>query len=300
MQWPTATLPLLAGLAGLAATQGPPPGAPPMMRFECSQLVVDRIDPLVNPGVVPSPHLHQIVGGNSFNATLSHDLPSQSTCTSCTFSEDFSNYWTAVLYFRARNGTYKRVPQIPSEGLTGNGGITVYYIPDAKNKTSVTAFRPGFRMLVGDAAATTKQPDRKVCHRCMPTSGDNSNLNCAAPDTQTLPTGFCAGGIRTVITFPTCWNGKDLDSPDHKSHLAYATGSQANDVGPTGTCSGSHPVVIPQVMYEVIWDVSFHFSSVRKLGCEMADRDTQTRSFNDKSLWPADGSQPFVWSTGDQ
>ena len=39
-----------------------------------------------------------------------NDISSIATCTSCTFSEDFSNYWTAVLYFRARNGTFKRVP----------------------------------------------------------------------------------------------------------------------------------------------------------------------------------------------
>ncbi|KAF2437444.1 hypothetical protein P171DRAFT_425418 [Karstenula rhodostoma CBS 690.94] len=274
MQWLTLLL------AHLVTSQTvPAPGTVPMMRFECSQLVHDRIDPLVNPGLTPSPHLHQIVGGNSFNATLAHDLPALSTCTSCTFSEDFSNYWTAVLFFRARNGTFHRVPQAPSEGLKGDGGITVYYIPDAKNTTAVTAFRPGFRMLVGDAAASTPQPERKVCHRCMPKTGDNSNINCGAPDGQELPGKACDGGIRTIITFPTCWDGKNLDSPDHKSHVAYATGSQANDVGPTGKCPASHPVVIPQVMYEVIWD---------------------TRGFNDKSLWPADGSQPFVWSTGDK
>jgi hypothetical protein len=40
------------------------------LRFGCSQLVVERIDPLVNPGVNPSPHTHQIVGGNSFNASV--------------------------------------------------------------------------------------------------------------------------------------------------------------------------------------------------------------------------------------
>jgi hypothetical protein len=222
MQWSLLLLLLLLLLAHLVAAQTvPSPGTIPMMRFECSQLVVDRIDPLVNPGIIPSPHLHQIVGGNSFNATLQHDLPAQSTCTSCTFSEDFSNYWTAVLYFRARNGTLKRVSQAPSEGLKGIGGITVYYIPDAKNRTAVTAFKPGFRMLVGDAAATTPQPARKVCHRCMPATGDNTNINCGAPDSQELPTGSCAGGIRTIITFPTCWDGKNLDSPDHKSHLVW-------------------------------------------------------------------------------
>ena len=34
-----------------------------VVRFHCSQLVVQRIDPLVNPGQVPSSHVHQIVGG---------------------------------------------------------------------------------------------------------------------------------------------------------------------------------------------------------------------------------------------
>jgi hypothetical protein len=259
MQWKTLALTLLV-------EYGFGQGTAPMMRFECSQLVVERLDPLVNPGSVPSPHLHQIVGGNSFNPSMdpkTHDLPTASTCTSCTFSEDFSNYWTAVLYFRARNGTFKRVPQSVSEGLRGIGGITVYYIPSTNNQSTVTAFKPGFRMLVGDAAANSPGPSRKVCHRCMPVSGDNSNINCGSPDAQTLPTGFCVGGIRSIITFPTCWDGTNLDSPDHKSHVTYATGSAANDVGPTGSCPASHPVVIPQVMYEVMWDVSFIISSSR-------------------------------------
>lgn len=31
------------------------------LRFSCSQLVVERLDPLVNPGQLQAPHLHQIV-----------------------------------------------------------------------------------------------------------------------------------------------------------------------------------------------------------------------------------------------
>lgn len=83
-----------------------------MLRFGCTQVVIDRLDPLVNPGQIPSGHVHQIVGGNGFNASMTTgDVSTTATCTTCEFSEDFSNYWTANLYFRARNGTYKRVPQ---------------------------------------------------------------------------------------------------------------------------------------------------------------------------------------------
>ncbi|CAI4215854.1 unnamed protein product [Parascedosporium putredinis] len=100
---------------------------------------------LVNPGVVGSPHLHQIVGGNSFNPTMdpSDDPAEQSTCTTCTFADDFSNYWTAVMFFRARNGTYKRVRQqgVVFHEDAREGGITVYYIPPDANLGRVTGFQ---------------------------------------------------------------------------------------------------------------------------------------------------------------
>ena len=112
------------------------------LRFACSQLVVDRIDPLVDPGVIYSPHLHQITGGNSFNATMdiANDPATKSTCTSCSFAQDFSNYWTAVMFYKAKNGTYKRVPQVANGGpeglLTQNGGLTVYYLYGSAKTTA--------------------------------------------------------------------------------------------------------------------------------------------------------------------
>ena len=43
-----------------------------MLRFGCSQLTIERADPLVTPGMNPAPHTHQIIGGNSFNLTVMH------------------------------------------------------------------------------------------------------------------------------------------------------------------------------------------------------------------------------------
>jgi len=34
-----------------------------LLRFGCARLTVQRLDPLVNPGMRPSTHLHQIIGG---------------------------------------------------------------------------------------------------------------------------------------------------------------------------------------------------------------------------------------------
>jgi hypothetical protein len=157
-----------------------------LVRFHCSQLVTERLDPLVNPGMVPSTHVHQIVGGvrnlqNLFSlltngnripstlactqrktcleSLLARHANSQKTCkhdpnahsyrdisSNCNVAIS-SNYWTAVLYFRAKNGTYKRVPQLGNNQFrTAKGGLTVYYMQDAiydpNQKSKVTAFQP--------------------------------------------------------------------------------------------------------------------------------------------------------------
>ena len=113
MRWtPLLALSALAEAAPKPVPQGGGAGGTTMLRFGCAQVVIDRIDPLVNPGQMPSPHIHQIVGGNAFNVTMpTDDVSKHASCTTCGFAEDFSNYWTANLYFKARNGTYKRIPQ---------------------------------------------------------------------------------------------------------------------------------------------------------------------------------------------
>ncbi|KAK3385459.1 hypothetical protein B0H63DRAFT_494454 [Podospora didyma] len=256
-------------------------GARTILRFSCSQLVVERLDPLVNPGMIPSPHLHQIVGGNGFNATMDPnraDLADVVTCTSCTPAEDFSNYWTAVLFFRARNGTYKRLHTKgnPLGYADATGGQTVYYLgPSASNSVSrATAFRPGFRMTIGNPAynkASQLARYRQLMYTCLQAG------TTRGADTFDFPTKFCKAGIMVTVRFPTCWDGKNLDSPDHQSHVAYPVNGTTESGAP---CPASHPVVIPQVFYETLWD---------------------TAPFNDKELWPEDEKkQPFVWSFGDQ
>lgn len=147
MLWTTTSLllPLLAGLTNAQSLQGLN-----HLRFGCSQITIERLDPLVNPGEFPTPHMHQVVGGNAFNATIkpNTDVSTLATCTTCGPAEDFSNYWTANLYYQSpKNKSYKRVPQVPNRLLFGDrfttqtsGGITVYYIAPRKN--TVTAFKP--------------------------------------------------------------------------------------------------------------------------------------------------------------
>lgn len=77
------------------------------------------------------------------------------------------------------------------------------------------------------------------------------------------------------IDFLQCWDGVNLDSPNHREHVSYpATGTFENG----GACPSTHPIRIPQILLETVWD---------------------TKQFNNKADWPTDGSQPFLWSSGD-
>ncbi|KAI1323013.1 hypothetical protein F5Y16DRAFT_412910 [Xylariaceae sp. FL0255] len=258
-----------------------------LLRFPCSQSSVQRLDPLVQPGSNPSSHLHQIVGGNSFNVSMdiaTHDLPTLSTCTSCSFSQ---NYWTAVLFYRAKNGTFKRVPQKAQDNSQNNGGMMVYYMSDALFDTqqalNVTAFKPGFRILVGHVTFNTRDQARQyrqLTYTCM------QDASTRAPETINFPTTPCPFGLmanhrfhvaqRYVLLFPTCWDRVNLDSLNHQDHAAYPESGTFESRGP---CPSTHPVRLPQILLETVWDTS-QFNNIDPLDF-------------------ANGTQPFVWSSGD-
>ena len=82
-------------------------------------MVVERADPIVNP-LAPAGHLHTIMGGNGFGFDMNYDDTQRSTCSSCRVTKDFSNYWTATLFYKAKNGSFISVNQV--------GGGTIYYL----------------------------------------------------------------------------------------------------------------------------------------------------------------------------
>jgi hypothetical protein len=129
-------------------------------------------------------------------------------------------------------------------------------------------------MLVGDAGNRKSQNKKsQTCFRCYnaPNWGGDNAAPCQdatyvvqplsvhdhtdhlSLDTEAFPTKACPGGIRSNILYPTCWDGVNLDSPDHKSHVAYPTNGPAlfSGTGTGGACPSTHPVKIPQVMLEV-------------------------------------------------
>ncbi|PPQ63224.1 hypothetical protein CVT24_005684 [Panaeolus cyanescens] len=217
-------------------------------------ITTERIDPVVSPGKVAS-HVHSVLGGSNFRLSTNTSFLRQSECSSIPIPQDKSAYWFPHLYFQWNNGSFSSL----------NAGAVI----DTPGTT--TAFPDDFRMLSGDPTLRTYDPNsfaqQAVTYICLDFNGVSSKWNF-------LPPIACPDGIRAQVNFPSCWDGKNLDSPDHKSHVAFLSG------GPdSGSCSDpKFPVTLPRIFLEVYW-YSNDFASVR----------SQARNT----------TQPFVFSYGD-
>ena len=97
--------------------------------------------------------------------------------------------------------------------------------------------------LTGSASATTPQGSTIVTWSCD-THGD---LALSPMTSETPPTCPAGQNLKGHVKFPNCWDGASLDSPDHKSHLAYAF---------RGACPASHPVAVPKIQLNIVYPIS--------------------------------------------
>ncbi|KAK0727746.1 hypothetical protein B0T26DRAFT_738329 [Lasiosphaeria miniovina] len=256
-------------LFGLAASLSLAVPAYAGFQVQCfSRLFDERLDPIVNPGKL-SGHVHVISGGNGFAAAMDFDRARASSCTTCNVRDDLSNYWTPKMYFHAQNGSFLPVPVVGDNQYGNMGGMVIYYNDNRGDVPTDTIhpFPPNFRMLAGNPfkrSATADEAGQAVHMKCL---GDGGNVNYPG-----FPPRKCSGGIRAEVVMPSCWDGVNVDSPDHKSHVAYPVGAVEG-----GRCPPTHPKRLFSMFYEVTYS---------------------TEVFQD--MWPDGGSgQPFVLSSGD-
>lgn len=240
-------------------------GVSAFWRMECrGQLALARIDPMMAKGET-SEHAHSIFGSDGFSETVTFNDLRDGNCTSCAVTEDMSAYWTPSLYFQHANGTYQAVVQV--------GGMLAYYLPrDPLN--NVKGFPAGFRMIAGNSlrrnytVGNPEQPDpeqsiwselnqttqndleqRAIGFNCLnyAKTAEASLWRHYMPDKSYLDAN-CVDGIRLELAFPSCWNGKDVDTDDHKSHMAYP------DLVQNGNCPDGFETRLVTLFYESIFD----------------------------------------------
>jgi hypothetical protein len=55
------------------------------------------------------------------------------------------------------------------------------------------------------------------------------------------------------VRFPSCWDGKNARTTDHKSHVTYGDSTNKVAQGVSFDCPSTHPIVLPRVFIEVYW-----------------------------------------------
>ncbi len=173
-------------------------------------------DPIVFPGQPGRSHLHMFFGNTSANAnTTAAELLNHGGGTCNGFELNRSAYWVPAL-------------------LDGKGHVVVpekiilYY--KTKFPDQVQALPQGLKMISGSTSGSFTTSNH--LHWSCGKNGHAYNKTNRIPD--------CGGDvINASIVFPECWDGVNLDSPNHRSHLLM--------VGAKEPCPASHPVRLPQI-----------------------------------------------------
>ena len=216
-------------------------------RINCSLSHMNFDDPLVFPGQVRATHLHAFYGNTGVNANSTNTSingSGNSTCTGGT--ENRSAYWAPSMIDTA---TGRPVNQSAGTTLDRDNALQVYYKTGYQGVATNTVrnFPAGLRMIAGDSRSTgpqqrmgTGQPLPVVYYCVLGTTGVTS------PEQASFPA--CAAGQILVmkIIFPQCWDGINLDSANHKSHMAYGTWGPTSGQNGAG-CPSTHPVPLPEI-----------------------------------------------------
>ncbi|OKK22349.1 hypothetical protein AMK16_04145 [Streptomyces sp. CB00455] len=171
---------------------------------------------IVAPGVSNGAHhMHDYVGNKSTDGFSTNDslAAAGTTCS----NGDLSSYYWPVL--RLRDGKAEKDAKAPGGGQDANVGtilrpkqvsITFKGSPVGK----VKAMPRFLRIITGDAKAFTNG-----------TANANASWSCTGFENRQLKDKYpiCPKGSDVVrtFTFQSCWDGRNADSANHRTHVAF-------------------------------------------------------------------------------
>ena len=210
-------------------------------RFICTAGQVLADDPIVYPGQPGKSHLHQFYGNESADANSTYAslrTTGQSTCNHGPFAANRSAYWMPAMLDVAGNPVkpdyvtiyYKRRPAgDPKCSLTSG---------DPRAEGNCVAIPNGLKFIFGYDMLSGKRPTGAGYFNCDGPTGVQGHYANLPQALEKCPAGNRIGAI---IMAPECWDGKNLDSPNHRDHVAYP------GYGDWGylRCPATHPYVIP-------------------------------------------------------
>lgn len=170
---------------------------------------------IVAPGVQNGAHhIHDYVG-NLDTSAFSTDQTLAAAGTTCTNGDQSTYYWPVVRLRAGQDGS-DRAAQSQADGNTGSvvtpAKVRLQFLGNPRSK--VTAIPRFTRIVTGDAKASSKGPAN--AHAQWTCSGFE---NRAFADKYPL----CPKGsmVERVLNFPSCWDGQNTDSANHRDHMVF-------------------------------------------------------------------------------
>jgi hypothetical protein len=193
------------------------------------------------PGVTNGAHhKHDYVGNQSANGQSTDDSLAASG-TTCRSGNKSTFFWTVV-----RDATKTPDALVPGElaadlnaGKALKAQATIQFLGNPNSK--VTAMPEFLRILAGDAKSPVNGgANQHAQYTCQ------GFTNRISTDKYTL----CPGGrgFTRIHEFPSCWDGQNLDSANHRTHVVYPDAQ-------TQACPASNPVVIPRLQITLVYNV---------------------------------------------
>ncbi|MEU9652953.1 DUF1996 domain-containing protein [Streptomyces sp. NPDC048110] len=224
------------------STEEPPHRYFHEFQANCSVTHTAPDDPIVFPQQPGKSHDHTFMGNTTTDAN-STTASLDAGATTCLAPGDRSAYWMPTMYDGDR-------PVLPG------GPQTIYYKAGVTDYTSVRPFPKGLRYVVGGPMQSAQEfrdhPGFVEGWEC----GD-SFFNVDFPtDCPERP------DVQVNIRFqaPSCWDGKNLDTPDHTSHMAYPVVNPGTN---NNICPADHPVALPMIEFKMAFPVNGDLSRVR-------------------------------------
>ena len=198
-------------------------------------------DPIVFPDMPGASHLHMFFGNteaNAYSDTNSIYNRGSSTCGRDELNR--TSYWMPAVL----DGNDRVIPA---------DTITIYYaIREESLAPKAEPFPVGLRMIAGNPSAA--RPVEGIYWQCGFFGKAFENRGNAGPEVSTIPN--CDKNtyshVAANIEFPRCWDGKNLDSSNHRDHMSYGVGHNTDGSRP---CPASHPVELPQIKYRVMFNL---------------------------------------------
>ncbi len=186
-------------------------------RHECGNNENGHYNPdnfIIAPGQrVAAHHMHDYVGNVKVDYRTTDKSLAASKDTTCKFGDQSAYFWPVLRDITEVGEDTK----LAGGGKDGNHGailpladVRVQLLGNARAK--VVAMPRFLRLFTGDAKALTNGP--KNAQAQWTCAGFTNRITTRYP--------LCPdGAVQRVLEFPSCWDGENTDSKDHRTHAVF-------------------------------------------------------------------------------